>query len=105
MFSSYLKTALRNLLKNAFYSSVNIIGLTVGIASFIVILVYLNYELSYDKWNASLSRVYKIGLQSKGDIMQGTPAPLAEFLAQTDPLVEASTAIMAGGDFEILLTA
>src|SRR4051812_47869641 len=105
MFRNYLKTAWRNLVRNRFYASVNIIGLAIGIASFIVILIYLNYELSYDKWDPALKKVYKIGLQSKGDILQGTPAPLAEFLAQNDPAVEAATAIMPGGDYEILLAA
>lgn len=105
MFRNYLKTAWRNLVKSRLYASINIVGLAIGIASFVVILIYLNYELSYDKWDASLKRVYKIGLQSNGDILQMTPAPLAEFLARNYPNAEAATAIMPSGDFEILLSA
>lgn len=105
MFRNYLKTAWRNLAKNRLYASVNIAGLAIGIASFVVILIYLNYELSYDKWRPALKNVHKVGLQSNGDIMQGTPAPLADFLEQNHPNVEAATAIMPSGDFETLLTA
>lgn len=106
MFGNYLKTAWRNLVKNRVYASINIAGLGIGIASFVVILVYLNYELSYDKWDPALKNVYKIGLQSEGDIMRGTPAPLADFLTQNYPNVEAATAIMGGdNDYEALLVA
>ncbi len=49
--------------------------------------------------------MYKISLRSEADILQGTPAPLASFLAQNYPDAEAGTAIMPAGDFETLLAA
>jgi putative ABC transport system permease protein len=105
MIKNYLKTACRNLLKNKAHSIINITGLAVGLASFIVILLYLNYELSYDKWDPSLNKVYKISFQEEQDILQGTPAPLTTLLLENSPNVEAATAIIPAGDFESLLTA
>ncbi len=103
MLKSYLTIAWRSLLKNRWHSLMNITGLAISMASFVVILLYLNYELSYDKWDASLQRVFKVSLRSDGDILEGTPALLSEFIANNYPNAEAATAIMPGGDFEALL--
>jgi len=45
---SYLKTGLRNLLKYRFYSIINILGLAIGIAGSLLIILYVTNELSYD---------------------------------------------------------
>lgn len=103
MLKSYIFTALRNLRHNRWHALINIGGLAVGLASFTVILLYLNYELSYDKWDPSLRRVYKVSLQEHEDLLPMTPAPLASFLAQHAPGVEAATAIMPAGDYEALV--
>ncbi len=103
MFKNYFTTAWRNLLKSKTYSIINITGLAVGLASFIVILLYLNYELSYGKWDASLKKVYKISERTDEDILERTPAPLASFLKLNSPNVEAATSIQPSGDFEYLL--
>ncbi|HEY1023543.1 MAG TPA: ABC transporter permease [Sphingobacteriaceae bacterium] len=62
MFKLNLKIALRNLLKNKAYTFINIFGLSAGLASFIVILLYLNFETSFDKWDNQLKRVYRAGV-------------------------------------------
>ena len=54
----YIKIALRYLLKNKLYSFINITGLAVGIASFVLIMLYVNYENSYDKFEGS-DQVYR----------------------------------------------
>lgn len=105
MFRNYLITAWRNLSKSKIYSVINILGLAAGLSSFIIILLYLNYELSYDKWNPELRKVYKVLLRSEAEIKPTTPAPLASFLAQNYPGVEAATSMQPSGDFETLLTA
>ncbi len=105
MFKNYFKIAWRNVVKNSLHSAINIIGLAVGLASFIVILVYLNYELSYDKWDASLQKVYKVSLQQDQNILKATPAPLASLLLQNYPNAQVATTIQPDGDFEILLSA
>lgn len=104
MIKNFFKTAIRNMLKNKFSATVNIIGLAIAFAGFIVVLVYLNHELSYDTWNPELKKVYKISYQDKTDILSGTPAPLASFLSEKYPNAVAATAIMPSDDFEYLLT-
>ncbi len=104
MFKNYFKTAWRNFINNKFYSSINIAGLAVGLAGFIVILLYTNYELSYDTWSPSLERMFKVSEQKDDDILDRTPAPLSSFLKQRLPDIEAATAIQPYGDDEALLT-
>ncbi|RYY05851.1 MAG: hypothetical protein EOP43_07920, partial [Sphingobacteriaceae bacterium] len=105
MVKNYFKIAWRNLLKSKIYSAVNILGLAAGLASFIVILLYLNYELSYDSWNPELKKVYKVSIYEKGDYLRSSYAPLANFLAQNYPNAEAGTAVQGGMDFDVLLNA
>jgi putative ABC transport system permease protein len=104
MIKNYFKIAWRNLSKNKVYSSINICGLAVGLASFIILLLYLNYELSYDKWDAELNKVSRVSLRQEGDVMSATPAPLASFLADKYSEVEASTSIQPADDFEVLIS-
>lgn len=104
MIRNYFKTAWRNLVKSRLYASVNILGLATGLAGFMIILLYLNFELSYDRWDPSLERVYKIGEQKGEDVSGYTPNPLAGFLKQALPEVEAATAMQSAGEFELLLS-
>ena len=48
MFDNYLKLALRNLLKQKFYTLINIAGLTLGITCCLLIFLFVQHELSYD---------------------------------------------------------
>ncbi len=105
MFKNYLITTLRNISKSKIYSVINIIGLAAGLSGFIIILLYLNYELSYDKWSPELKRVYKVSLRSEADILLQTPSPLASFLAQKYSGAEAATSLQSAGDIEILIAA
>ncbi|HEY4064504.1 MAG TPA: ABC transporter permease [Puia sp.] len=105
MLTTFIKIAWRNLSKNRWYSFVNISGLAVALTSFIIILVYFNYEMSFDKWDVSLERVYKVSLRQDQDILSTTPAPLADLLAQRYSGAEAATRIQPAGDYAVLLTA
>ena len=60
MFRNYFKTAFRNLLKNKFYSAINIIGLAAGLATCMLILLYVLDELSYDRYNINADRIYRV---------------------------------------------
>ena len=53
MYRLFLKVATRYLLKNRLYSFINIFGLAIGVASFVLIMLYVNYENSYDKFDGS----------------------------------------------------
>jgi len=59
MFKNYLKVAFRNLWKNKGFSFINIIGLAVGMASAILILLWIQNEVSYDGFHAKKDRIYE----------------------------------------------
>ncbi|MBS9461367.1 ABC transporter permease [Flagellimonas sp. 389] len=68
MFKLFLKIAIRYLFKNKLYSFINIFGLAVGVASFVLIMLYVNYEKSYDKFEGS-ENVYRTYMDYiEGDI-------------------------------------
>ena len=60
MFKSYLKTAWRNIKKNKIFSLINIAGLAIGMAACLLILQYVNFELSYDQFNKNVSDIYRV---------------------------------------------
>lgn len=60
MFKNYIKIAFRSLLKNRVFSFINITGLALGISSSLLIMQYVNYELSYEDFNENASNVYRI---------------------------------------------
>jgi putative ABC transport system permease protein len=63
MIKSYLKIAWRNLRKNKLYSFINIIGLTIGIVSCLLIGVYIKHELSYDRFNQNADRIVRVTME------------------------------------------
>lgn len=60
MVKNYLKVALRSLFKNKVFSFINVTGLALGIAASLLILQYVNYELSYDDFNPNADRIYRL---------------------------------------------
>ncbi|HEV2480588.1 MAG TPA: ABC transporter permease [Puia sp.] len=60
MLRSYLITAWRNLRKNKVFSAINIIGLAIGMAACLLILQYVNFELSYDQFDKNLPDLYRV---------------------------------------------
>jgi putative ABC transport system permease protein len=60
MFKSYLKTTLRNLLRNKIYSAINIVGLSLGLACAMLIILYTKDELSYDRFHKNGDHIYRI---------------------------------------------
>ncbi|MEP7231217.1 MAG: FtsX-like permease family protein [Ginsengibacter sp.] len=66
MFKNYFKTALRILRKNKLYSGINIFGLAVGLTACLLIGLYINHELSYDKFNKNASRIVRTTMEYSG---------------------------------------
>jgi putative ABC transport system permease protein len=60
MFKNYFKTMWRNLWKNKMYSFINITGLSVGITCCLLIFLYVQYQLSYDKFNVNANEIYRL---------------------------------------------
>jgi hypothetical protein len=67
MIANFFRIALRNLFKNKIFSFINIFGLALGIASSLLIVEYARYELSYDKFEANSSRIYRLQLDRYND--------------------------------------
>jgi putative ABC transport system permease protein len=65
MFRNYFIIAFRNLVKSKFYTSINIIGLAVGLATCLLILLYVKDELSYDRYNIKADRIYRVNNEIK----------------------------------------
>jgi len=61
MFRNYLVTAWRNLKKNKVFSFINIVGLAIGMAICLLILQYVNFELSFDQFNKNIADIYRVG--------------------------------------------
>jgi len=81
MLINYLQTALRNISKYKLYSFLNITGLALGLSSFIVIFLYVQGELSCDKYNENYNNIFRV---VRNDYAR-TPAPLAEALRNEFP--------------------
>ena len=94
MFSNYLNVARRSLVKQKGYAAINIIGLTVGLASFILIGLYVQFELSFDRFHENADRIYRIEEENPNGFYLGnnqfavTPSPLSGVLMQEFPDVE-----------------
>lgn len=101
MLKNYITSAIRNLLKHKFYSIINILGLAVGIAVCLLILLYVQDELSYDKYNKKADRIYRLA----GDFIIGgnklnipiTAAIAAKTMINDFPEVENATRIRTTG--------
>jgi len=93
MFRLNLKIALRNLWKSKGYAAINIFGLAVGFAGFILILLYANHEYSYDTWNTEAENIYRIS--SKGSPQEeeyaSSQGELAPALKNVVPEIESYT--------------
>ncbi len=92
MFKNYIRTALRNLRKNKLYSAINIFGLTVGLAACLLIGVYINHELSYDKFNKNADRIVRATMEYKRsetvNIVATTGTKVGPQFKRTFPAVE-----------------
>ncbi len=77
MIKNFLKIALRNLWRDKFFSLLNISGLAIGIACCLLIMTYVNYELSFDKHFENSENIHRIIISGSfnGDSFTGSQAP------------------------------
>ena len=104
MLRQYLKIAIRNFRKNKFYALVNILGLAVGITTFILISLYIHFHWNFDRFHDDYQRIYRIDrivtLADKNERSSETCYPLSGFLKQHYPEVEqAVVARYVGGEY------
>jgi putative ABC transport system permease protein len=97
MFLNYLKITFRNFLRQKGFYILNILGLSIGIACSILIVLFVNYELGYDKYNKNHDRIFRMavdGLAGNTEIYQTyTPAPLPQAMYSEFPEIEKITRI------------
>jgi putative ABC transport system permease protein len=67
MLKSYLKTALRNLLRSKTFSAINILGLCIGLTAVLLIALNIKFEHSFNSFNENESRIFRVGLTLKAE--------------------------------------
>jgi ABC-type antimicrobial peptide transport system permease subunit len=95
MIRNYFKIAFRNLIKSKTFSAINVLGLALGMACSLMIMLWIKDELSVDAFHTNKERLYRIYMKEyfSGKV-QGviwTPGPLAEELKKSVPEIQMST--------------
>lgn len=105
MLKNYFMVAIRHLKRQPGYAALNILGLTIGIASALLIVLYLNQELSYDKHNVNADNIYRIGsdITEPDDNFRwaSTQAPLGRTVATEFQEVDQYTRFARAGNMRM----
>ncbi|MDN4165074.1 ABC transporter permease [Cytophagales bacterium LB-30] len=103
MIRNYFKVAMRNIMRQKFYSGLNIMGLSIGIAACLLIVLYLRFELSYDTFHTDIDRIYQVDLHGKiagQEIFTATTcSPMAQALENEVPEVEMATRLLSDNGY------
>ncbi|MCE7996378.1 MAG: FtsX-like permease family protein [Roseivirga sp.] len=95
-----LKAFFRSFLRETRYMLINILGLSVGIAAFLLIATYLKSELEYDGFHSNSDRIHRVlyhSITPTNDLVWARSGPgMAPFIAETFPDVEAAVRVLAG---------
>jgi len=91
MFKNYIKTTWRNIKKNKFYSFINILGLAVGMACCMLILLWVQDELSFDKFHKNYNHIYRSIPELQGVKYSSNPLALAAVFKEQYPEVQKIT--------------
>jgi putative ABC transport system permease protein len=106
MIKNYFTIAWRNLLKNKIYSVLNIAGLAIGLASFLLIAIYMLDEISYDRYNEKADRIYRINSDIKlggGELhLPVTSDMMGQLLIKDYPSIEQYTRIYASSGRKLI---
>lgn len=95
LFLNYIRISYRNLVKNKMYSSVNILGLALGLSSVMLISLYLMYQLSFDQFYPNKERIFRVALEriypDRVKTFGSSPITLAPVFEENYEQVEAVT--------------
>ncbi|GAB3895795.1 ABC transporter permease [Spirosoma agri] len=101
MLQNYIKIAWRNLVRNRAFSAINIAGLAIGLATCLLISLFILDELSYDRFNEKADRIVRVifrGSSAGGKMNEAhVMPPTAQALKADYPEVEEATRIRMGG--------
>lgn len=97
MVKHYFKLTFRHIRKHILISILNIGGLAIGIASFVLIMLYVNHELNFDRYNEHFDDIYRVAVDAKiGNTLAKqtyTPAPMPAAMYEEYPEIRAITRI------------
>ena len=105
MFKNYFKTAFRNLVKSKGFTTINIVGLAAGLATCLLIILYVIDEMTYDRFNQKMEQIYRVDadLQFGGHnfILAAAPDPLGAALKREFPQVKQYVRLRSHGGLMI----
>jgi len=105
MFKNYFKNALRAFSKNKLNTWISVGGLAVGLATFMIIALFIQDELSYDKIHKSKDHIYRIAIDMGADFNNPlTPMPLAPLLNSALPEIDKTVRMVKNRDAKALFT-
>ena len=106
MLKNYIISAYRSIKKNKFYSALNIFGPAIGITCAILILLYVQEELTFDKHNKNYDRIYRLesdfNISGKATLAALVPMPMAPTLKDEYPEIKEITRFAGFGIQDIL---
>ena len=98
MIKNYFKIAWRNLWKNKVFSAINILGLSTGLACCILMFLFIQNELSYDKFHKRAKNIYRVTSEAEGpngkSDLAVTPAPWAPLMKKDFPEIRNYTRLL-----------
>ncbi|WP_343306791.1 ABC transporter permease [Chitinophaga niabensis] len=99
MIKNFFKVAYRNLLRNKGFSVINITGLAIGMSAAILILLWIQDELSYDEFHENKDRIYevwnRVPFDGKLSLWNSVPSPLGPALEKDIPEVERAVRVVS----------
>lgn len=103
MVKNYLKVAIRNITKHKFFSVINILGLTIGIAGCLFVSMYIYDELTYDHFHEKGDRIYRMNLHGKLSDQEvfttNTSFPMSRAMVEEIPEIEEATRVNPMGEW------
>ena len=92
MFRNYLKIAVRTLWRNRLFTIINVLGLSIGLACVVVLVLFAQKCLTWDSGHANLDRIYQVRTQEKGgEPYNQTVYPLLDQMLRDYPEIETGT--------------
>ncbi|GAA0894143.1 ABC transporter permease [Fulvivirga kasyanovii] len=105
MIKNYFNIAIRNFIKDSFYSAINVLGLAIGIACSLIISLYILHELSYDDFHPNVEQKYRVNQTNiwdpQGGVMGSSVLPLAGTLLAEYPEVKSALRVNTMGTYTI----
>ncbi|MEP6614929.1 MAG: ABC transporter permease [Ginsengibacter sp.] len=107
MIRNFFKTAIRNLLRNKTYTTINILGLALGLSVCLIIFAIISFETGFDKFHHKKDRIYRV-LTEFHDVTgvntsAGVPFPLPQAIKAEYPQLEKVTSVFSNGNDQIII--